>query len=304
MKKRIFAFMLALLVFAPAFSAAAYANLVSVTIDGAAVVFPDASPAIIDGRTLVPVRAVFEALGFVVQWNGDTQTATISKDGDIIIITIGSAVFTTNGAAHAFDVPAQIIGGSTMVPIRLPLESVGFAVDWIAATQTVTIETPQQLQEDARLFSRLPRLTENRITPAELETWIAAYHYLGGVHEFEHEVLRLVNIERASYGLSALSINATLAMAARFKSQEMYDLDYVGHASPVYGDWSVISEDVFGMGSFGGAMGENNAWGQRTPAEVVEGWMNSPGHRANILNSSYSEIGIGFYNYYWTQKFR
>jgi len=135
MKRRLFATLLAMLFVLSPISIHAD-GAVDVTINGTTVGFPDAGPTIIDGRTLVPVRAVFEALGFDVQWNGDTQTATISKDGDIIIIAIGSAVFTTNGTAHAFDVPAQIIGSSTMVPIRLPLESVGYVVDWDAAAIT------------------------------------------------------------------------------------------------------------------------------------------------------------------------
>jgi len=294
MKKRIFAFLLVLFVFAPAFSAAAHANPVSVTIDGAAVTFPDASPAIIDGRTLVPVRAVFEALGFAVQWNGETQTATISKDGDIIIITIGSAVFTTNGAAHALDVPAQIIGGSTMVPIRLPLESVGFAVDWVAATQTVTIETPAVLLDPI-----LDPIPNRRLTEAEIASWINSYNQSGGHLEFELEVIRLVNIEREAAGVAPLVINNSAMMAARFKAQSMVHLGYFSHTSPVYGSFHIIGRDVFNI-SIGG---ENLASGQRTPAEVVNGWMNSPGHRENILMPGFREIGVGFYENRWVQKF-
>jgi len=118
---------------------AVYANQIRVTADGQPVDFAGQQPVIVDGRTLVPVRAVFEHLGFVVEWDTPTQTATITRGNDIILITIGSAEFTTNGDSHMFDVQAQIIGGSTMVPIRLPLESVGYNLNWDGTTNTVLI---------------------------------------------------------------------------------------------------------------------------------------------------------------------
>jgi len=123
-------------------------NDINVTIDGVTVEFPNARPALIDGRTLVPVRAVFEHLGFEVDWDIPTQTATITRGDDTIIITIGNATFYTNGIAHAFDVPAQIIGGSTMVPIRLPLESVGYFVGWADNAVIVSVEPIEGQEEE------------------------------------------------------------------------------------------------------------------------------------------------------------
>jgi len=102
-----------------------YANEISVTINGQQVSFADQGPVIIDGRTLVPVRGVFEALGFDVGWNQTTQTATLTSADYAVIITVGSSAFTTNGISHNLDVPAQIIGGRTMLPIRAVVESVG-----------------------------------------------------------------------------------------------------------------------------------------------------------------------------------
>lgn len=77
---------------------------------------------IIDGRTLVPVRGVFEALGFSVSWDEQARQVTLSRANDTIIITIDSASFIANGISHTLDVPAQIIGGSTMLPIRTVLD--------------------------------------------------------------------------------------------------------------------------------------------------------------------------------------
>ncbi|MCL2235005.1 MAG: WG repeat-containing protein [Defluviitaleaceae bacterium] len=171
-------------------------------------------------------------------------------------------------------------------------------------TREQSIITMLRLLPDDSLFTGLPRLTNQRITPEELDLWIEAYNYLGGINEFEQEVLRLTNIERANYGLNPLVMNETLAMAARFKSQEMANLGYIAHESPVYGNPWVISDEVFGMGLFGGAMAENLSAGQTSPAEAVRDWMSSPGHRGAILTASYSEIGVGFYGNRWTQKFR
>jgi len=115
------------------------ALMISVTINGQQVTFAGQPPVIIDGRTLVPVRGVFEALGFNVEWEPNEQRTTLSREGETVAITVGSATFTVNGEDHALDVPAQIIGGRTMLPFRVVVESVGYSVDWDVATQTVII---------------------------------------------------------------------------------------------------------------------------------------------------------------------
>ena len=122
---------------------------INVTINEEHVIFADQEPVIIDGRTLVPVRGVFEHLGFVVSWDGDTQTAILVSNDYEVRITIDSYVFTSNGEEFMLDVPAQIINSRTMVPIRLPLESVGIEVDWDDATMTVIVYTPEFIAERA-----------------------------------------------------------------------------------------------------------------------------------------------------------
>ena len=116
-------------------------NAISVTIDGQHVIFADQLPAIVDGRTLVPVRDVFETLGFGVSWNEQARQVTLTRGNNTIFITIDSTTFTTNGTSHTLDVPAQIVGGRTMLPIRALLESVGYDLGWEEATRTVIITT-------------------------------------------------------------------------------------------------------------------------------------------------------------------
>ena len=122
------------------------------------------------------------------------------------------------------------------------------------------------------------------------------------VRSFEQEVIRLVNEQREKTGLKPLSENWELSRVARYKSQDMVDNRYFSHTSPTYGSpFQMIR--AFGI-SFRRA-GENIAYGQRTPQAVVNAWMNSSGHRANILNASYTQIGVGYVadGNYWTQMF-
>lgn len=123
-----------------------------------------------------------------------------------------------------------------------------------------------------------------------------------GVLAFEEEVVRLVNAERARHGLSALKHNWELSRVARYKSQDMRDKGYFAHNSPTYGTPFQMMKS-FGI-SYKSA-GENIAKGYSTPAAVVEGWLNSSGHRANILSSSFTEIGVGYVadGHFWTQMF-
>ena len=114
---------------------------ISVSVDGQSVSFENQEPVIVDGRTLVPVRGVFEVLGFDVGWDGNAQQVTLTSDRYVVILTIGNTVFTTNGTRHNLDVPAQIISGSTMLPIRAVVESVGYSLDWDEATRTVIINS-------------------------------------------------------------------------------------------------------------------------------------------------------------------
>lgn len=119
---------------------------------------------------------------------------------------------------------------------------------------------------------------------------------------YEQQVIKLVNDQRAANGLKALTANDKLSDAARAKSQDMHDNNYFSHTSPTYGSPFDMLK-TFGF-SFKVA-GENIAMGQSTPQEVVNAWMNSSGHRANILNSAYTQIGVGYVadGSYWTQEF-
>ena len=118
----------------------------------------------------------------------------------------------------------------------------------------------------------------------------------------EKEVVRLVNEARAKQGLQPLTYNWELSRVARYKSRDMKDHRYFSHTSPVYG---TPFEMMKNFGITYRTAGENIARGQKTPKAVVDAWMNSSGHRANILNPSFTQIGVGYVadGNYWTQMF-
>ncbi|MFE6157721.1 CAP domain-containing protein [Streptomyces sp. NPDC056486] len=126
-----------------------------------------------------------------------------------------------------------------------------------------------------------------------------------GLAEWASAVLRLTNAERTAAGLRPLAPDPLLTVAAQGHSADMVARAFYSHTSPDGGEpWHRASA----AGSTHRAIGENIACGQRTPAEVVDGWMNSPGHRANILKPSFTHLGVGFAGggsagTYWTQLF-
>lgn len=128
---------------------------------------------------------------------------------------------------------------------------------------------------------------------------------IGNIKAFVHEVVQLMSSERVNEGLSPLGSNSKLSDVARVKSQDMIDNEYFSHLSPTYGSPFDMMKD-FGISYM--TAGENIAYGQSTPAEVMNSWMNSEGHRSNILNPAFTEIGVGVAvdangRYYWTQMF-
>ncbi|MFD0313036.1 CAP domain-containing protein [Streptomyces flavalbus] len=161
------------------------------------------------------------------------------------------------------------------------------------------------LHDPAFTHAALGRAAENRsgdtywtalwarpLTPAELERTAG-------------RVVDLTNAERSRAGLRPLTVDPLLTAAAQAHSADMVARDFYSHTSP---DGSHPWDRAAAAGSPRRTIGENIACGQRSPTEVVTGWMNSPGHRANILKPAFTHIGIGFAGggragTYWTQLF-
>ncbi|WP_236343268.1 CAP domain-containing protein [Paenibacillus plantiphilus] len=122
----------------------------------------------------------------------------------------------------------------------------------------------------------------------------------GTASQFEQEVLQLVNQARSTAGLNALEMDSALSNVAMAKAKDMHNNNYFDHNSPTYGSPFDMMRQ-FGI-SYRYA-GENIAKGQSSAQQVMNDWMNSEGHRANILNGNYTRIGIAHYSGEWVQQF-
>ncbi len=117
--------------------------------------------------------------------------------------------------------------------------------------------------------------------------------------EFISKTVELTNAERAKYGLEPLILNENLCKAAQEHVEDMYSNNYFSHESL---SGATVKDRINRYSNGFSFYAENIAYGQTTPEEVVKDWMNSEGHRANILGN-YTQIGIGFYGNYWCQDF-
>jgi uncharacterized protein YkwD len=129
----------------------------------------------------------------------------------------------------------------------------------------------------------------------------------GGNTSFTAQVVTLTNAERAKAGCGALTVNSILTSAAQAHSADMAAHNYFDHNSQ---DGRSPFDRITAAGYQFSTAAENIAAGQRTPQDVMTSWMNSPGHKANILNCALHEIGVGYatsssstYGAYWTQDF-
>jgi uncharacterized YkwD family protein len=119
-------------------------------------------------------------------------------------------------------------------------------------------------------------------------------------NSFEQQVVTLVNKNRAKAGLKLLKVSTKLAAMAKDKAIDMYSNNYFDHNSPTYGSPFNMMKSYGITYSYAG---ENIAKGQQTPQEVMTAWMNSKGHRENLLNAHFTTIGVSYYKGEWVQEF-
>ena len=139
--------------------------------------------------------------------------------------------------------------------------------------------------------------TTNKVTETTTETTTSTVD-----NSVASKLLNLVNKARNENGLSSLTLNSSLSNVAQKKAEDMKNNNYFSHTSPTYGSpFDMIKS--FGINYK--TAGENIAMGQKTAEEVFYAWMNSSGHRANILNKNFTQMGIGYTsgNTYWSQMF-
>ncbi|SDZ63388.1 uncharacterized protein, YkwD family [Evansella caseinilytica] len=167
----------------------------------------------------------------------------------------------------------------------------------------------QQAPTDQQQAGQQPGQQERAAAPEETQQKETEHGGQGesgqqaaGISETEQQVINLTNKERQNNGLPELQADTALSNVARKKSEDMRQNNYFSHTSPTYGSPFDMIRD---SGVSYNAAAENIAQGQPTPEQVVQAWMNSEGHRQNILNGNYTHIGVGHdeNGHYWTQMF-
>lgn len=348
-KKRI---MTALLTTAMVFGAvptAFAADNITVTVDGQEVSFGDQQPVNINGRVMVPVRAVAEKMGWDVEWftyYGNTVVdGQFQQEHDIVLKNIvkksdtywagyqtniniehqtrssridGKTPYQTKEAPVT--VPIATINGRTLLGIRDIAECTYSDIKWDSASQTVQITTKPVEQfpkySDVLEYANIREGDTKRLQTESEETNLKNNKNqqeqqkqeeaaVKDESSYADEVIRLVNKEREKAGLSSLEANKELTSAAEVRAKEISKV--FGHTRPDGNSFNTAAKEA---GFDGDYIGENIAGGRMTPADVVEGWMNSEGHRKNILRPEYNYIGVAYlhksnseYGRYWVQIF-
>ncbi|QHE51028.1 CAP domain-containing protein [Pontibacillus sp. HMF3514] len=166
--------------------------------------------------------------------------------------------------------------------------------------QQPTQKQPEQNEQDQAQATPTTPSQQNEATQQQPTEQEQKQGY--ELSQYEQKVIELTNEKRAEQGLSPLKIDKELSKVARKKSQDMAQNNYFSHNSPTYGSPFDMMKQ-FGIEYR--TAGENIAKGQRSPQEVVNAWMNSAGHRKNILNENFTHIGVGFEENgnVWTQQF-
>lgn len=120
------------------------AQQINVEIDGELVAFGSQRPVVVESRTLVPLRGVFEKMGYTISWEARTKVITLADHNDVIRFEIGARKYEYNGVKYELEVPAQIINSSTMLPLRAVSEATGSKVEWEPKTKLIKITTPKE----------------------------------------------------------------------------------------------------------------------------------------------------------------
>jgi uncharacterized YkwD family protein len=195
--------------------------------------------------------------------------------------------------------------GSNMDEINSVIEKYLASFGITLPQTTVKQPVPSQTNQPAPTPTQQPAQTTTPQPEKQqpvAATQPAATQATSTLSAYEQKVVDLTNQERAKNGLPALKVDLTLSKMAHEKSRDMSANGYFSHTSPTYGSPFDMMKKY---GITYRYAGENIAMGQRTPEEVVKAWMNSEGHRKNILSANFNYIGVGYVSQgnYWTQEF-
>lgn len=275
------------------------ASAIEVEVNGALLDF-DQPPILENDRVLVPARALFEALGAEVGWNASERVVTSQKDGETLLLQIGNPIMLRSKQIIILDAAPRILNDRTLVPLRAVSEGHSAQVDWDASSRKVTVTTTAA--EDAPQTPQTPQVPDTPQVPEEE----APSQPENPASSFAYRVFELTNEERTAAGLPPFVWDDSLAQVAYAHSKDMGVRGFFDHTNP---DGLSPFDRIKNAGISYSRAAENIAAGQTSPEAVVRSWMNSSGHRANILNPNLTTLGVGYYEgsgsygTYWTQCF-
>ncbi|MFI2711795.1 CAP domain-containing protein [Micromonospora sp. NPDC018662] len=238
-------------------------------------------PFVIGGAAAAATLVVSLGVGAVLLPGDDRSAERTAADAPV------AAAPSSTGETDATPSPDALASGSASAsPSAAPTSARPSPTKKVAPKPSRTTAPSRQQQR-----SSAPSGTTARTTSS------------GGLSAELRQVVDLVNQERAKAGCKALGVDTKLTLAAQRHSQDQADHKTMTHDGS---DGSDVGKRLDRVGYAWRAYGENVAWNQQSPAAVMDAWMNSPGHRANILNCSFTEIGVGVARSngpYWTQDF-
>ncbi len=325
-----------------------YANTseIKVSVDGEYINF-DVPPTNDNGSIFVPMRAIFEALGYEVSWDNELQmvNALLVEENYLVKITLAGEdtmfitykeyiteytdltlkgvtpwerlkdeMSTNFSYEKTFSPSYKNVNGRVLVPVRAISEGTGAEVSWDGKNQTVIIDTSNPIITNPKTGVRYDvnnagkrvekyfdnqentNITDNNDTNNANNNNIVNNGNQTSQEftreEKELEIVRLVNIERVNAGLNELEIADDLMYVARWHADETVELDYFSHMSPTYN--LQHTQLAKALGAEYRYVGENLYGGSVEPSKAMEGWLESSGHKAHILNPKHKYIGVGY----------
>lgn len=223
----------------------------------------------VNGVPMLVVRTFFEGAGYTVQWNGEDGGAVVFDSDLRLGIYDGNRYIFVNDSVSPISSEIIMDNGTLL----MPLDAAATALD-----------------AKVIYWNNSAYITSDEIN--DCSTW-------------QYEVLFLTNLERAKAGLPSLVWNQALAEVAEAHCADMSERGYFSHGTP---EGITPFDRAKAAGIAFTAVAENIAAGQPDPESVMQGWMNSPGHRKNILDPELTELGVAFvrggrYGIYWAQEF-
>ena len=280
------------------------------------------APMRVDDVPMIPIN-IFQLMGAFVYWDDETERVNVATvDNRTISFVLDGTGYTVGGASRNMERAPALVFGRVMLPVSFIENNMPISFNWDDEGNVLFGETtyffdavlgspgglvpvmPDVVLPEAALNilgrSWVP-LTDRRLTPSEVQAWIDRYLNAGGASSNEMALFHMTNAIRMEHGLDPLLMDENLMRAARFKSQEMFDLRYFSHTSPVYGAATEIPRLFGAMVS---SFGENIFQASHENVYIMlERWMGSENHRANILNPNWTVMGIGIFNGRATQMF-